>query len=71
MKSKIPQAGSFYKILLDGSKSAYARFLEGYVFAFYNIDDEGKTSEELMEDISNASPIFRIYVSTDAFSQSN
>lgn len=71
MKRKKTQAGTFFKILLEDSKNAYARFLEGEVLAFYNIDDEGRTNDELMQLISNASPIFRIYVFAEAFKQSN
>jgi hypothetical protein len=71
MKRKIPENGTFFKILLEGSRNAYARLVQMGVFAFFDINGEGKTNEELMQLISNASPIFRIYVSDEAFKQSN
>lgn len=71
MKRKKTEAGTFFKIPLNGEKVAYARLLNTALFSFFNIDGEGKTNEEIIQLIGNASPIFSIYVFNDVFSKSN
>jgi hypothetical protein len=71
MKRKKTDAGTFFKVPFNGDKVAYARLLNTALFSFFNIDGQGKTNEEIIQLISNASPIFSIYVFNDVFYKSN
>lgn len=71
MKRKRKEPGTFFRIPLEGGKVAYARLLNTALFSFFNIEGEGKTNEEIIQLLSNATPIFSIYVFDDVFSKSS